>query len=87
MDIISHINALPWQLGDTFLLRLLDQAVVAVFQLAVIGLAYAGLHRLLSNRTQKNLPNSDQALSERALGRGWKFQLKTHYQESIHDET
>ncbi|MGD8908465.1 MAG: hypothetical protein PVI92_03890 [Chromatiales bacterium] len=87
MDIISHVNALPWQVGSSFFLRLFDQALVAVVQLAIGGLAYAGLHWLLSNRIQNTLPESDKSNAESPQGRGRKFLLKTYYQEDIHDET
>jgi hypothetical protein len=87
METISHVNALPWQVDSSFFLRLLDQEFVAVVQLAIGGLAYAGLHWLLSNRTQKILPRSNKTKSESPQGRGWKSLLKTHYQEGIHDET
>lgn len=72
MEIISHINALPWQIDSSFFLRLFDQVFVAVVLLACGGLAYAGLHWLLSNRTQNILPQSIKTKSECLRGRGWK---------------
>lgn len=86
MEIISYANRLPWQVDAFFFLQILDRALVAVALVAITVLAYVGLHRLLSNRLQKILPQSDEPEFESRQGKGWKFPLKTHYLEGIHDE-
>jgi hypothetical protein len=87
METISYVNVLPWQVGSSFILRLFDQALVAVLQLAIGGLAYAGLHWLLSIRTEEVLPQCNKTKFASPQGSGCKSLLKTHDQEGIHDET
>ena len=49
MEIISHANVMPWLVEPSFFLQLFLQAMLAALILALTGLFYAGLRRLLSN--------------------------------------
>ncbi|MEJ2620400.1 MAG: hypothetical protein P8163_09100, partial [Candidatus Thiodiazotropha sp.] len=65
------INTLPWQTGTLFYQQLFEQATISLVQLAFGGLAYAALHKLLSNREH----NADKppTASRKAVG-----SLSTH---------
>ncbi len=50
MDTISHANVIPWLIDPGYLLQVVELAMFAVASVALAGLVYAGLYRLLSNR-------------------------------------
>jgi hypothetical protein len=83
MDIVSHANTLPWQVDTTFFMQLINQAISAVISLTITGLAYAGLHRLLSNRSLGAKPLPDNTPARRRLA----LPIDTKFQEGIYDET
>jgi hypothetical protein len=87
MEIISHANALPWQIGTTFFMQLINQAISAVALLTITGLAYAGLHRLLSNPSRGTKPLPDKTVFKFQQDGGWNYPLKTKFQGGLYDET
>ena len=76
MELITHANALPWQIDASFLIQLMELAALAVVAAALFGLLYATLHRLLSSHRHSAGSASDTA--------GWE---RTTRQEGIYDET
>jgi hypothetical protein len=50
LDTISHANVIPWLIDPSYLLQLVELAMLAVTSVTLAGLVYAGLHSLLSNR-------------------------------------
>lgn len=52
MEILSgSTDFLPWQVNADFFLQLLDQTLVEVALLMIVGAAYVGLYWLLCNRS------------------------------------
>jgi hypothetical protein len=50
VELVQHANVLPWSVDTAFFMQLAAQIARAVALLAFVGLVYAGLYRLLSNR-------------------------------------
>lgn len=91
MEIIAHANVLPWQVDMAFLMRLMEQALLAVALLATIGLVYAQLHRLLSNRAHASSAafmdrTSRQPGAELSVADAWRLPLDSGAAEGLTDE-
>ncbi len=72
MDIISHANVMPWLVDTPFFVQMIVQAMLAVFLLSCVGLAYAGLRRMLSNGVDAHGSVSEMTGGMKGTGDVWK---------------
>lgn len=90
MEIISHANVVPWQVDSTFLWQLVELAALDLALLTILGLVYAGLHRVFSNRSVHPTVSIDNTtLGQSTAGaadRAWDLSHNTVSQEGICDE-
>jgi hypothetical protein len=63
MDIVTHANTLPWLIGPQDFMSLISYALDGLALSLLLGLLYAGLHRLISPRTGRTDDRQPQSVS------------------------
>ena len=63
MDIVTHANTLPWLIGPQDFMSLISYALDGLALSLLLGLLYAGLHRLISPRTGRTGDRQPQSAS------------------------
>ncbi len=53
MDIVAHANTLPWLIGPQDFMSLISYALDGLALSLLLGVLYAGLHRLMSPRASR----------------------------------
>lgn len=89
MDLIQHAQVLPWSVDAAFFLQLLWQFARTAGLLAMFGVSYAGLHRLLSNRSliwPKGMHQQVEPAGQTQNGREWANRAETYPKEEVFNE-
>jgi hypothetical protein len=91
MDLIQHANVLPWSVGAAFFIQMAGQILRAVGVLAIVGLGYAVVYRLLSTHyltwpMDEALPRGIEAGGKSSDDRICGFPNNHCIEEDVYDE-